>query len=465
MRAKSEQKIKPYCLDIELPNVQLDCHDSTAEKVAQHHHAHLFLDEQNIELRIFFDRRTAFGRKLCGWFEETNLNAFGECCQVINCSGKERLKSVSFFNSRISGFSTGSSQVEGDKEYISLSLDLVTMYWNPIPEVFNTGEFFLDETGFDVVKEFYTVLHPTDEGFGISRMNDAQNYYMIAGHQFRPEFELLHSDSRDDNSATITKKPKIGFKYSEDITEQEAFKYGHIISLLSSFYFHRKINYPFLRIHLKYHTITQRRIAKNTSNQNSDGLFGFGNMWSFNQFLKSNWQESTIANISKLEKVIPKFAQSHLVDGTSCFLIRFNIIELCKGGFNSEREDEFTVVVSEKVQQEKFDSAQKQILETIDTSEHTEFLKKWENALKGLKYKPVKNFIEQFLISQNLPVDKFPIPFPELLQLRHDITHGSISKVNSEKLERANILLYRISGILILNLLGISKWKLDLRLS
>ena len=49
----------------------------------------------------------------------------------------------------------------------------------------------------------------------------------------------------------------------------------------------------------------------------------------------------------------------------------------------------------------------------------------------------------------------------ELKKLRDNITHGSVDKVDSEQLRQANILLYRISGILILNLMGIKEWKLS----
>jgi hypothetical protein len=51
-----------------------------------------------------------------------------------------------------------------------------------------------------------------------------------------------------------------------------------------------------------------------------------------------------------------------------------------------------------------------------------------------------------------------------LYQLRNNIIHGSIEKVNAEELRKANILLYRINGILILNLMGIKDWKLKLKI-
>jgi hypothetical protein len=48
-----------------------------------------------------------------------------------------------------------------------------------------------------------------------------------------------------------------------------------------------------------------------------------------------------------------------------------------------------------------------------------------------------------------------------LKELRDNITHGSIDKVDAEFLQNSNRLLYRINGILILNLIGINEWKLN----
>lgn len=73
----------------------------------------------------------------------------------------------------------------------------------------------------------------------------------------------------------------------------------------------------------------------------------------------------------------------------------------------------------------------------------------------------MKNQLVLFLKSQNLDIKSFPISIKDLSNLRNNITHGSINNVDVEQLRKANILLYRISGIIILNLMGIKNWKLD----
>ena len=104
-------------------------------------------------------------------------------------------------------------------------------------------------------------------------------------------------------------------------------------------------------------------------------------------------------------------------------------------------------------------------METIDKTEHEEFKKRWHNIQALLQNKPMKNQLASFLVSQNLDPKTFPIKLDDLKKLRDNITHGSIDKVNAEQLRQANILLYRISGILILNLMGIKDWKLNIEIS
>lgn len=48
-----------------------------------------------------------------------------------------------------------------------------------------------------------------------------------------------------------------------------------------------------------------------------------------------------------------------------------------------------------------------------------------------------------------------------LYKARYSLPGFLIDKVNAEQLIQTNILLYRISGILILNLMGIKDWKLN----
>jgi dTDP-4-amino-4,6-dideoxygalactose transaminase len=121
----------------------------------------------------------------------------------------------------------------------------------------------------------------------------------------------------------------------------------------------------------------------------------------------------------------------------------------------------FKIVLKPKQLKAKQDEALKALLEIIDKKEHEDFKKRWHNVQALLQNKPMKNQLISFLESQTLDPKTFPVKIDDLKKLRDNITHGSIDKVNAEQLRQANILLYRISGILILNLMGIKDWKLN----
>ncbi|MBK7965761.1 MAG: hypothetical protein IPK10_11070 [Bacteroidetes bacterium] len=159
-----------------------------------------------------------------------------------------------------------------------------------------------------------------------------------------------------------------------------------------------------------------------------------------------------------LSKAISLYNQSHLVDSYSEFLIRYNIVEIC----DKRKQDnvKFKHALNTKQTKIKQDEAFAKLLETIDKNEHEEFKKRWHNVKTLLQNRPMKNQLITFLEHQGLDPKSFPINLDDLKRLRDNIVHGSNEKVNPEQLRQANILLYKISGILILNLMGIKDWKL-----
>lgn len=328
----------------------------------------------------------------------------------------------------------------------------------------NTAEFYLDDKGFRVIEPFYSFLSPkkwfvNDGNFNIGRMNDSTKFYKLGISKFRPEFNLVSKDDRKSRVATVTKEPKIQFKYNNGITEEKAVLYGDVVLMLASFYHHIKIDYILRRIHLSENTITIKKLEQKNFVDRSGNLRGFGIYWDFNKFLQSSWQKETLKNIELLSKVIILFNQSQIVDDYSTFLIRYNIIEICDK--QKQGNVKFSLALNKKQTKAKQNEALKTLLETINKDEHEEFKKRWHNVQTLLQNKTMKNQLVSFLESQNLDPKTFPLKLDELKKLRDNITHGSIENVNAEQLRQANILLYRISGILILNLMGIREWKLN----
>ncbi len=459
-----------HCLNIEFTNVDFSSYYIEGKtEINKIHHAHLYTKQDEIELRIFYDDSSYFGEKLATWITTIDSKKFGSFIKidVIKNYTNERLKKIDLSEAKLCGLTNSSNFYEGDKKYVVVTVDYVKFYWNHNEDKLNTAEFYLDDKGFRVVKPFYGIFRPksffkNDGKFEINRMNDSNKFYKLGKSMFRPEFNIYSKDNKNDRTATIVKEPKIQFKYKSGMTEEEAILYGDVVLMLASFYYHIKIDYTLRRIHLPEYTITIKNLEQKNYFDISGNLWGFGISWNFNKFLQSNWQKETLKNCDLLLKVITLFNQSLLVDSSSAFLIRYNIIEICDK--QKQNNEKFTFALNKKQRKAKRDEALEKLLETIKRTEHEEFKKRWQNIQTLLQNKPMKNQLVLFLESQNLDPNSFPIKVKDLKELRDNITHGSIDNVNLDLLRKANILLYRISGILILNLMGIKEWKLNTKI-
>lgn len=456
-----------HCLDIEFPDVDFSpYYIKSKTEIDKIHHAHLFARTDEIELRIFYDDESYFGEKLSVWSDTVDYKKFGSFIKVKATENhtNERIQKIDISEAKLCGLSSGSNYYEGNKKYVIVKIDTVKFYWNPNEENKNTAEFYLDDKGFRVVNPFYGTFGPktifkNDGKFEINRMNDSKKFYKLEKSSFRPEFNVYSKDNKKDRTATIIKEPKIQFKYKGGITEEEAVFYGDVVLMLASFYHHLKIDYTLRRIHLPESTITIRNIEEKNFLDRTGGLQGFGINDGLNKFFELSWQKETLKNFELLSKAITLFNQSHLVDNSSAFLIRYNIIEIC--GKTSAEDGIWNFKLKNDELDKFFNDTRESISNIIDETEQEYFNNKWNSIQNIIKSKSLRKQLEDSLTKHDINVESLPIRTSKIVQLRNYITHGSLDKVNVEDLRKTNILLYRISGILILNLMGIKDWKLN----
>lgn len=452
-----------YCFEISLPNVAFDSYLVNTDSPATTHHAHLFVRDDEIELKIFYDSKTYFGKKLGDWVSKINWKDFGSYLKVDGEIQNDGIQKIDLQDARLLQLTNGSDQFEGKLEYVKLLIDSVKFYWMPREEKLNTAEFYFNDAGFHVVKDYYFPLSGEAGNFNIELRQDSKEPYPIEHGTFKPEFHFWKKDHGSFREAKIIKEPKIQFNFTEDISENEILHYAEIIRLLSSFYYSLNIDYVFSKIHLKEHTITTKKVGPNTKIERAGNLWAFRYYFDFKHFLKTNWEVSTKSNYKKLRKTIEMYLQSLSVDNSSRFLIRYNIIEVCMSGIKNSN-DKFEQVLGKSEVEKKYAEALTILLQTIDAKDHQEFSKKWEGIPGRLSYKPMKSPLLKFLEDQGLNPAEFPISVETLKEMRDSITHGSLDKVKGNELERANILLLRISGILILNLIGVKEWNFNTEL-
>ncbi len=251
-----------YSLDIKFKTNKVDSRVTDFFQNGNIHHCHLHTHKNEIELRVFFDDSTLFDISLAHCFQFLDWSKFGLYVDVSNVGGKERLQNIDLSEAKLMGIYTSTANYEGSNRYVVLKLDSVKFYWDPVAEKLNTAEFYLADAGFGVVETFYTHLHAFDGEIDIDRMDGMDIFYPLAKSEFRPEFNLYAKDKREDRIAKVFKEPRIKFKYNLPVTEEEALHYGEIVSSISSFFHHSKIEYILTRIHLEEHTITITSIRK-----------------------------------------------------------------------------------------------------------------------------------------------------------------------------------------------------------
>jgi hypothetical protein len=450
----------PLCFEIAIPDLKVKKLVPENTDRSDKNHAHLYVRDHEIEMRILYESRTRLSSVINHWLSNLNWTEFGSYLSVSGEIQNDRVQKIELAEAQLLQVTTGSNQHEGRLEYISLFIDRVKIYWEPRDESINTAEFYLNDPGFHVVEDYYFPLISDETKFEIGRRKGKDDYYQIENAIFRPEFNFLTADSIKSSEAKIIKEPKIQFSFANETSETELLRYAETVRLLASFFYNQDVDYIFSRIHMKEHIITIKKIQNSKKTDRAGNLWAFRYYFDFDYFMKSNWKESAKTNYKKIKKAIEMFLQSISVDSTSRFLIGYNIIEICMAGTKNSNE-KFANILPEKDVIKKYEEALIVLLTTISVNDHAEFRKKWETIPAKLSYKPMKSPLLQFLEDQGLDPENFPISVQSLKEIRDNITHGSLNKVSTKDLHRANILLHRISGILILNLLGIKEWNLN----
>ncbi|MDN3618231.1 MULTISPECIES: hypothetical protein [Polaribacter] len=452
-----QNKEEIYCLDLTFT-------DELFENEQKDFHSHLVLRDNEIELQILFDPKIRFGYIFENWVNLIgDSNKIGKHIKVNSKFSNQNILKIDFEESEIKTFTIGGNRREGNKEYISINLSTIKIYWKPNNELINTSLFYLNKAGFNFVKSYYPAISFNNDKFEINRYNGKEGFYSHKSIEFRPEFDWITTQNNiDNNKVIIIKKPLIKINHLEEISEKEVLDYANDICKISSFFLHLNVDYISAKIYLKDFTLSIIKVKDKEFEQKPLGLISFNLNGKISDFFQSELLTSYNENRDKLNKAIENFTQSRLVDGNSKFLLRYNIIDICMKGITQENE-KYTCILSEEEKKLKYINALEIIKQTVDEKDWKSFETKWETVKLKMEYKPMKSHLEDFLTQQNISINEFPITLSRLKKIRDKITHGSVNSIKEKQLDIANILIYRINVVLILNMLGINEWKINFK--
>lgn len=448
----------PYCFNIEFTEGNIESSQQIKDSlpVASVHHAHLYDSPEKIDIRIYFAHETYFHRKFDAWLNNINFRKLGQYIKTSNVAQNHGMQSLSFEQASFKGYSTSSANIEGQFEYIVVSVDWVRIEWKANEWEINTAKFYLNQAGFKVVSFFYSPLWISDNKFESQRRSE--KYFKINAQEYRPEFNFYQSDDSKKTEIKITKEPLLSFK--EVQTEESVLGSVNMLCSSVSFFYQNNIDYSFARIQLPEKTITIRKLLPPQIDYPANNLWHLKNHWSLEKYLESDWSIGFMKNQGKLFKAIRNYVQAFQVDESSRYLLLYNILEIIKGG-KSDEPEKFKLIVNEQEESEKYLEALATLLKTVNQEEHEAFKDKWNGIIGKLKYKPIKSPISELLIDNDIVPDDLPVTINRLAEIRNKLVHGSIYGIQQDELEKATRLIYRITGILILNLMGIKEWKLD----
>jgi hypothetical protein len=438
-----------YCLELKINNKEIS---------EEFFHSHLFISNNNIEIKVFIDSDKDIDRMFMIWSNSNDVSDFiNELIEIKISESENILQNIDLTKSRIKSMK---SRIENDSEFFTISLDQILVHkkYN-YPENIGTAKVYLNQDGFDLVKSFYSyfTMNSKEGNFSISRMNGMHSYYKIGDIKFRPEFEYLYSDSKNSKEFKVEKVPILKFIFPESIEEKTLIKQINIVCNLTSFYLGNLIDYYRITAFKQDTILSQTKIIKESSGLKTNSINYFLNVKGIDNFLNSNWSHNYLQNHIKIDKAIENYLHSRFVDLNSRLLLLYNIIEILMAG-KSNLNEKFEIIVNESEKEKIYKDALHELKKTVSEADHSSFENKWETLKNKISFKPMKSPLVEFLKDNNIENKDLKIEIDKIKDIRDKITHGSVSSLKSKVTEDANHDLYSISIKLILNQLGLKEF-------
>jgi hypothetical protein len=444
-----------FKFDIQFDIIDLDQYLTSSKKLSQLFKCKLFTDEEVIRLEVYYRIEENLLEKLFAWIRN---NGWDSLPKTIICKNENKnyfLKKLSFQDSEIISIN-GRQKLDKSEGVIELCFDSLVYIWNPNGEKVNSGKFYLNELGFDLVKKYYSPFFPGDNAFKINRFEGTGDFYKYKNLKIRPEFDFGLKDNRDLAETIITKNPMFYIEFDSQDDINEIIDDLDFVLKLSSFYFHQNIEFRYINIYLKDYTISRKKISKHNKIQIEPGFMLANCFISYEEYLTKALGKDLNAKAERLTKAIELIHQSLLVIGRSNFLLRFNAMEL----FNNEKAEnmKFSYVCEDDKLGESFDKALAILLQNVCESDKDEYKMRFNQLKNNMRFKSMKNAIKTFIEKQNVTLSDLGVEINKIISLRNSITHGS-NDIDLKIMEEANIELLKLNYIIILNQLGIHDWK------
>ena len=274
--------------------------------------------------------------------------------------------------------------------------------------------------------------------------------------QCLPLFEFINNDNRNEQEIKIRKVPVV--KWSKFSTWQSVIQYNTWICQLASIYYGNEINYTQARVDIDGRRSITYQILSDSNVKSQNSFFYFNGLQQIYKFLDTVSYSQIMAYSSQFTTISERFIQSGYLDGSTRYLVLYNILELYQNVYGKRKKDKkndkaIRTTIADKIEVliNHITTKFKEVTEDIENPMVKQCIETRYNAARSaLNREPSGKTMKKFIEEQGFDINRIgEYTNEDIFKLRNQVVHGSSIRIP----DSANEILFFIVKVLILRML------------
>lgn len=412
------------------------------------HEAKLTITEDKIVLAVQFPHLDRINFRMGTWNNEVDFDSWGKyviCENNKAYRNEEELVDIDFSESKLLTYS-GSSH----SPYISFLISKI-QYSYKYESKENEAIFWLNKAGHAFVQDYYNIAW----GKELPERRDIMPHNVLES-QCLPLFEFINNDNRNEQEIKIRKVPVV--KWRKFSTWQSVIQYNTWICQLASIYYGNEINYTQARVDIDGRRSITYQILSDSNVKSQNSFFYFNGLQQIYKFLDTVSYSQIMAYSSQFTTISERFIQSGYLDGSTRYLVLYNILELYQNLYGKRKKDKkndkaIRTTIADKIEVliNHITTKFKEVTEDIENPMVKQCIETRYNAARSaLNREPSGKTMKKFIEEQGFDINRIgEYTNEDIFKLRNQVVHGSSIRIP----DSANEILFFIVKVLILRML------------
>ena len=412
------------------------------------HEANLTINEDKIILAVRFPHLDIINFRTGTWNNEVDFDSWGK---YVICENNKAYRNegeavdIDFSESKLLTYS-GSS----NSPYISFLISKI-QYSYKYESKENEAIFWLNKAGHAFVQDYYNIAW----GKALPERKNIMPHNVLES-QCIPLFEFINNDNKNEQKIKIRKVPII--KWRKFSIWPSVIQYNTWISQLASIYYGNEINYTQARIDSDGRRTIIYQILSDSNLKSQNTFLYFNGLHQVYKFLDTiSYRQIEVYN-KQFAAITERFIQSLYLDGSTRYLVLYNILELCQNVYSNGKKDNkisqaarYAITAKIELLINHITVQFNNVLEDIEDPIIKQSVKaRYNAACSALNREPSGKTMLKFIEEQGFDVDRIRDYTNEnIFILRNQIIHGSSVKIS----DSINDILSFIGIVLILRVL------------